>query len=151
MVTPSSCGTSSPKTRKRLSPREYQTRTELCRVWDLMQQGVRPSDIASIMGKDPARVSRLISRVQEDFHTIFPKPSEDDAICEHLALLNVSLKKAMRAAEEETGMARIGAMKTAAALLRDRCAFMQFTGRISKNADSEPFHLPNAYRGAFGD
>ena len=119
-----------------LSPRAYQTRLDLCHLWDLMSQGKRPSEIAQMMGKDPAWVSRSIKKVQLDFSTVFQKPDERRVIQEQLAKLDALYSRAVSAAESSDGMKQLLAIRTATTILRERFNFMQFTGIIQKDSEA---------------
>ena len=144
------CGRSAPPRRRRshlsqiaprrrpqsLSPRAYQTRLDLCRVWDFLCQRKRPSEIAQAMGKDPAWVSRAIKKVQSDFSTVYQKPKESRLIEEQLARLESLYARAAATAETTEGANCIMAIRTAASVLREQFQFLQYTGMIQKNTEN---------------
>ncbi|GAA5144508.1 hypothetical protein GCM10023213_34850 [Prosthecobacter algae] len=121
-----------------LSPRAYQARVDLCRLWDLMMQGSSAADIARTMGKDPAWVSRSIKRIKGDFSTVYERPAEKEMVNDHLARLETLYAKAMKAAEESEGMAKVAAIRTVNSILRDKAQFLQFVGLIYRNQEDHP-------------
>jgi hypothetical protein len=59
-----------------LSPRAYQARLDRGQLWDLVCMRTPQTEIAQIMGKDPAWVSRTIKEIQADFSTVHVTPNE---------------------------------------------------------------------------
>src|SRR4051812_25468310 len=70
-----------------LSPRAYQARLDLCRLWDLVCMNKSQADIVQLMGKDRAWVSRSIKRIQADFSILYGTPEENRLVRENLARL----------------------------------------------------------------
>lgn len=123
-----------------LTPRSYQAKVDLCRLWDLMNQGRSQADIARLMRKDPAWVSRSIRVIQDDFSTVYQRPAEKELANDHLARIESLYSKAMRIAEDGEGMAQAAAVRTAAAILRDKMQFLQFVGLVEKNQENPPMN-----------
>lgn len=123
-----------------LTPRSYQAKVDLCRLWDLMNQGRSQAEIARMMRKDPAWVSRSIQTIQSDFSTVFQRPAEKAITDDHLARIESLFSKAMRIAEDGEGMAQAAAVRTAASLLRDRMQFLQFVGLTERNQENPPIN-----------
>lgn len=129
----------SPRNRPRgLTPRSYQARVDLCRLWDLMLQGRTQAEIAQKMGKDPAWVSRSVKRLQADTSLAFQRPQEAEIANEHLARLERLYSKALAMVEDGEGMAQVAAIRTASTLLRDKMQFMQFVGLMREDQET-PF------------
>lgn len=129
----------SPNQRPRgLSPRAYQARVDLCRLWDLMMQGSSAAEIARMMGKDPAWVSRSIKKIKGDFSTVYERPTEKEMVNDHLARLETLYGKAMKAVEDGEGMAKVAAIRTVNSILRDKSQFLQFVGLIYRNQEDQP-------------
>lgn len=119
-----------------MSPRSYQARVDLCRVWDLMLQGRSQAEIARIMGKDAAWVSRSVKRLQADTSLAFHRPKESEMANEHLARLESLYSKALAMVEDSEGMAQVAAIRTAGTLLREKMQFLQFVGLMQKDQET---------------
>lgn len=105
-----------------------------------MNQGRSQAEIARRMGKDPAWVSRSIRIVQDDFTTVYQRPEEKEMADDHLARLESLYAKAMRIAEDGEGMAQAAAIRTAAAIMRDKMQFLQFVGLVGRNQENSPIN-----------
>src|SRR5258705_13973249 len=67
-----------------MSPRAYQALLDRCELWDLVCRRTPQAEIAQIMGKDPAWVSRTVKQIQADFSTVQATPNESGIIQENL-------------------------------------------------------------------
>ena len=114
-----------------MSPREYQARMDLCRLWDLMQQRKSSAEIAREMGKDPAWVCRSIQRIQDDFSTIYPRPDEAKTILTNLANLESLLAEILRTIPTVEGGAKISAIRAASDLIRQKSDYEIRVGRVA--------------------
>jgi|GEM_PF-5675585 len=113
-----------------LSPRAYQARLDLCRLYDLTLAGKTQAEIATIMGKDRAWVSRSVKRIREDFSTVFERPQATQLIDEHLAQLDSLHRQTMQTAENSTGAAKVAAMRLAMDLLSKRAEYLRNVGLL---------------------
>lgn len=126
-----------PRQRPRgLTPRSYQAKVDLCRLWDLMNQGRSQAEIARKMRKDPAWVSRSIQTINDDFSTVYQRTAEKQMANDHLARLESLYKKAMQIAEDGEGMTQAAALRTASSILRDKMQFLQFIGLVEERQET---------------
>ena len=114
-----------------LSPREYQARLDLCRLWDLVRMKKSQTDIAAEMGKDPAWVSRSIRRIQEDFSTLYGTPDENRLVRENIANLENLYAEARKTAYESEGFKRISALRLAAEIQRQLNEYEMTVGWVA--------------------
>jgi hypothetical protein len=119
-----------------MSPRSYQARVDVCRLWDLMLLGRSQAKIARIMGKDAAWVSRAVKKLQTDTSLAFHRPKETETTNEHLGRLESLYFKALAMVEISEGKAQVTAIRTAATLLREKAQFLQFIGLMQKDQES---------------
>lgn len=124
-----------------LSPRAYQARLDLCRVYDFLIQRKRPSEIAELMGKDRAWVSRAIKKVQQDLSPMFETPTEKRAIQEQLAQFELLNSKALRLAASTDETKQLLAIRLAATVMAERQKFLQYIGLVRKDSQV-PYRPP---------
>src|SRR5438552_14114318 len=90
-----------------LSPRAYQALLDRGQLWDLVCMRTPQEEIAQIMGKDPAWVSRTIKQIQADFSTVHATPHENAMIRENFAVWESLYSEALRNLHNSTGYPRI--------------------------------------------
>lgn len=117
-----------PLGRTTLSPPALEARRDLLRVNDLILQGKRQCDIAAIMGKDAAWVSRTIRRIQRDPALIYSPPNAQTIVSEQLARLEALIRMALEHAGASEGATKTGALRLAADLQEKRTAFLEKVG-----------------------
>lgn len=88
-------------------------------------------EIAQIMGKDAAWVSRTIREIQADFATVHATPNESAIIRENLARWESLLADALRNLQNSTGYARISALRVAAEIHRQKAEYQISVGWVA--------------------
>src|SRR4051812_10789641 len=97
-----------------LSPRAYQALLDRRKLWDLVCMQTPQVQIAQMMGKDPAWVSRTIQEIQADFTTVHATPNESAIIRANIARWESLLAEALKNIHTSAGFARISALRAAA-------------------------------------
>jgi hypothetical protein len=120
-----------------LSPRAYQARLDLCRLWDLVCMQKSQTEIAHIMGKDAAWVSRSVKRIQADFSTIYGTPTEEEIIRDNLARIESLYSEALNSLHSTNGYSRISALRVTAESVRQKSEYEVTVGWVA-NRRSEP-------------
>ncbi len=115
-----------------LTPREYQKRSDYCKLWSLVLRGMTQSEIAQEMHKDPAWVSRSLKQINADFSKAFTTPDESRLIDEKLLKLQGLFAEAMNTAFSSSGHVRISALRLAAEISQQETAFHLAVGLIRK-------------------
>jgi len=118
--------------RRSMSPREYEARVDLCRLWDLMQMRLPSVEIGRRMSKDPAWVCRSIQKIESDFTTLFPRPNEERTIATNIATLESLHARLLREAEDLEGSAKVAALRAAAEVWRQKCDYEIRTGQVAE-------------------
>jgi hypothetical protein len=126
-----------------LSPRAYEARLDLCRLWDLVCRQKSQTEIAHIMGKDPAWVSRSIKRIQSDFSTVYGTPTEEEIIMDNLARIESLYSEALNTLHSSNGYSRISALRVTAEIVRQKSEYELTVGwvanrRYGKESPSAP-------------
>ena len=120
-----------PRQRPRtLSPREYSARLDLCRLWDLMCERKRPAEIAQLMCKDPAWVSRSIQRIHEDFSTVYTNERQREIVAKNLSHFESLYAKALTLSSQGSCRERTAALKTALDVLRAKAEYEVTVGNV---------------------
>jgi hypothetical protein len=127
-----------------MSPRAYQALLDRCDLWDLVCRRTPQAEIAQIMGKDPAWVSRTVTQIQADFSTVQATPNESGIIRENLVRWETIYADARRVAAVSEGFNRISALRVCAEVLRHKAEYEVTVGWVSRRSD------PNGARGPMG-
>jgi len=114
-----------------LSPRAYQARLDLCRLWDLVCMNKSQADIVQLMGKDRAWVSRSIKRIQADFSILYGTPEENRLVRENLARLQSLYAEARKTAFSTVGHSRVAALRLAAELVHQQSQYEITVGYVA--------------------
>lgn len=101
-----------------ITQREYQAREDLLELHALLDSGLKPAQIARIMGKDPAWVSRSTRRLREDPALAFRSPVEGEIILQSLMRQETIYRQAMRGASECEGSAKASLLKVATSVTK---------------------------------
>jgi len=117
--------------RAALSPRAYQARLDLCRLWDLVCMQKSQTEITQIMDKDPAWVSRSIKRIQSDFSILYGTPTEGEIIRENLARLESLYAEALNTVHSSDGYSRISALRVTAEIVRQQAEYQVTVGWVA--------------------
>ncbi len=126
-----------------LSPRAYQARLDLCRLWDLVCMQKSQTEIAEIMGKDAAWVCRSIKRIQADFSIVYATPTEERIISENLARLESLYAETLRTAFASTGHTRVYGLRIAADILDQQAQYQITVGYVAnRRSDAEKSRSP---------
>jgi hypothetical protein len=128
------------KRRAGLSPRAYQKRLDLSRLWDLVCMQKSQAEIAQIMDKDPAWVSRSIKKIQADFSTVHATPAEGGIIRENLARWETLYSEARRIAAVSDGFKRISALRLCAEVLRQKAEYEVTVGWVANRRNGKEAH-----------
>lgn len=115
-----------------MTPRAFQKRLDLCKLWSLVCRGKRQSEIAHEMGKDPAWVSRSIKEINADFSKAFTTPDESRLIAEKLVKFHTLYSEAMNTAHTSSGHARISALRLATEIIHQEASFQMAVGLVRK-------------------
>lgn len=123
-----------------LSPRAYQALLDRGQLWDLVCMRTPQDQIAHIMGKDPAWVSRTIRQIQADFSTVHATPHENAMIRENLAVWESLYSEALRNVHNSAGYPRISALRGAAEIHRQKAEYQVTVGWVANRryGDTEP-------------
>lgn len=97
-----------------------------------------PGEIAHLMEKDPAWVSRSIRRIQEDFGTVYPTPREKVVITENLSQLENLYARALSLVSAGTARERAAAIKTALDVLEMKADYEIRIGYVRDRKRGEP-------------
>jgi hypothetical protein len=101
------------------------------------------TEIAHIMGKDPAWVSRNIKRIQSDFSILYATPDENRLICENLARLESLYAETLRTAFASTGHTRFYGLRIAANILHQLAQYQITVGYVAnRRSDTEKSRRP---------
>lgn len=120
-----------------LSPRAYQARRDLCRLWNLVHMQKSQAEIAQEMGKDTAWVSRSIKRIHSDFSILYATPDENQMIHENLARLESLYAEALRILSTSTGHSRISACRLVAEIVRQQAEYQVTVGWVANRRHGE--------------
>jgi len=115
-----------------ITPRAFQKRLDLCKLWGLVCRGKTQAEIAQEMGKDPAWVSRSIKEITADFSKAFATPEESRLISERLLKLHTLYSEALNTALASSGHVRIGALRLASEILHQEASFEMAVGLVRK-------------------
>src|SRR2546423_1502540 len=123
-----------------LSPRAYQALLDRGQLWDLVCMRTPQEQIAHIMGKDPAWVSRAIKQIQTDFSTVHATPNESSVIRENLARWASLYSEALRNLKNSVGYSRISALRAAAEIQRHKAEYEVTVGWVANRryGNAEP-------------
>src|SRR5438046_1609184 len=86
-----------------LSQRAYQALLDRSQLWELVCMRTPQVQIAEIMGKDPAWVSRAVQEIQADFSTVHATPNESGIIRANLAQWESLFAEALRNLHDSAG------------------------------------------------
>jgi hypothetical protein len=114
-----------------MSPRAYQALLDRCDLWDLVCRRTTQAEIAQIMGKDPAWVSRTLKQIQADFSTVQATPNESGIIRENLVRWETIYADARRLAAVSEGFNRISALRVCAEVLRHKAEYEVTVGWVA--------------------
>jgi hypothetical protein len=117
-------------TRAGLSPRAYQARLDRCQLWDLVCRRTPQTEIAHVMNKDPAWVSRTIQEIQSDFSTARATPNESGIIQDNIVRWETLYAEARREADSSNGFKRVSALRLCAELLRHKAEYEVTVGWV---------------------
>lgn len=125
-----------------LSPRAYQARLDLCRLWDLVCMNKPQAEIAETMGKDPAWVSRSVKRIQADFSLLYGTPDEERLVRENLARLQSIYAEALKIASTSEGYSRVAALRLAAEIVHQQAKYEITVGYVANRRDPSEANAP---------
>jgi hypothetical protein len=120
-----------------LSPRAYQALLDRCKLWDLVSMRTPQVQIAEIMGKDPAWVSRTLQEIQSDFSTVHATPNEVGIIQENLVRWQTLYAEARQVATASDGFKRISALRLCAELVRQKAEYEVSVGWVTNRRYGE--------------
>lgn len=124
-----------------LSPRAYQALLDRRKLWQLVCMETPQVQIAQMMGKDPAWVSRTVQEIKADFSTVHATPNESSIIRENLAQWESLLAEALRNVHNSTGYSRISALRAAAEIHRQKAEYEISVGWVvnRRYGNAEPW------------
>ena len=128
------------KGRAGLSARAYQALLDRRKLWDLVCMQTPQVQIAQIMGKDPAWVSRTIQEIQADFATVHATPNESGIIRENIARWESLFAEALRNLYNSAGFPRISALRAAAEIHRHKAEYEVTVGWVANRRYGEEAH-----------
>lgn len=114
-----------------MSPRSYQALLDRCQLWDLVCMRTPQVEIAQIMRKDAAWVSRTIREIQADFATVHATPNESATIRENIARWESLFAEALRNLRNSSGYSRISALRVAAEIHRQKAEYQISVGWVA--------------------
>ncbi len=128
------------KGRAGLSPRAYQALLDRRELWNLVCMRTPQVQIAQIMRKDRAWVSRTLQEIQADFSTVHATPNESGIIRENIAQWESLFAEALRNLYHSTGFPRISALRAAAEIHRHKAEYEVTVGWVANRryGDTEP-------------
>lgn len=113
-----------------LSIREADSRRDLLELHTLLDGGLRQAEVARVMGKDPAWVSRSIRRLRESPEIAFRKPCEAELVARHHEQLEALYALAMRTVTADPDKVNIYAIRIAGHLRRQILDFEIRVGMV---------------------
>ena len=130
-----------PQKRRTLSLRAVNARRDLLKVHDLILLGKKQCEIAAMLGKDAAWVSRTVRSIHQDPALIYSAPDTQSAVSEQLAGHEALIRMAMEHAGKSDGGNKTAALRLVADMHQRRGEFLEKVGILCPPTPEGEKHL----------